>query len=314
MSIVLYMRPKDPPMSWRKFCRTTEPFSIALDGYVAEAPRFQPDGPRANFNHHEEVDRLSTRATCAQILIAIRQGLFTCFRDEMGNPKANIFVNDCDEDVCTSLFLLKYGWMAEHVSNPVINRLVYMEDLLDATAGAYPVPTDSPILQELAWIFEPYRRFRINGGLDIRDTNAFTNVVTDVEHRIMQYIVGRGEKIPLDLSYEKIGGGSNWIMVREIGAQARNGMFADGIRAFVSVRERPNGRWSYIIGRMSAFIPGFDIPLFKKELNKVEGVKKDKWGGADNIIGSSRINGSRLSPDEVANIINQVNEKLDTKQ
>lgn len=57
--------------------KATEPFSIALDGYVNVGPRFDHEGPRVNFNHHEEVDRLATRATCGQVLMAIRQGLFT---------------------------------------------------------------------------------------------------------------------------------------------------------------------------------------------------------------------------------------------
>ena len=56
---------------WEKFCHETPPYSIALDGFVAEGPRFSFKGLRANFNHHEGVDRLATRATCSQILLAV---------------------------------------------------------------------------------------------------------------------------------------------------------------------------------------------------------------------------------------------------
>lgn len=101
MAIKLVMRPDQSPISWEEFCKKSEPFSIALDGYVNQGPRFQKDGPRANFNHHEEVDRLATRATCGQIIVAIRQGLFECFRNSNG-PEVNAYANDCDEDVCLS--------------------------------------------------------------------------------------------------------------------------------------------------------------------------------------------------------------------
>ncbi len=99
MSVVLHVEPRTPPLSWEEFCQKTGPFSIALDGFVGTGPRFDENGPRANFNHHEEVSRLETRATCGQVLMAIRQGLFDCFRDEQG-VQVSAYVNDCDEDVC----------------------------------------------------------------------------------------------------------------------------------------------------------------------------------------------------------------------
>lgn len=72
--ITLHVDLKNPPYAWESFVATKPPFSIALDGYVSTGPRFDATGPYLNANHHEEVDRLSTRATCAQILMALRQG------------------------------------------------------------------------------------------------------------------------------------------------------------------------------------------------------------------------------------------------
>jgi len=85
-------------VSWIEFCSTHPRFSIALDGYVPEGPIYQPPekgGPRRNFNHHEGVDRLATRSTCAQVYVAIKMGLFECFR-ERGFPHASVYFNDCD--------------------------------------------------------------------------------------------------------------------------------------------------------------------------------------------------------------------------
>src|SRR4029077_6310482 len=104
-TISLSMRPEATPFEWEEFCATHGPYTIGLDGYVAAGSRFDPSGPRLNLDHHTEVDRLAARATCAQTLLTIRQGLFECFRDEEG-PRAEVCVNHCDEDVCTSWFLL----------------------------------------------------------------------------------------------------------------------------------------------------------------------------------------------------------------
>ena len=179
MSIELYVDPEVSGKSWQEFLSSCMRFSAALDGYVNVGPRFDATKMVVNFNHHEEVDRLATRATCAQSLMAIRQGMFSSFRDLSG-PQLTVYVNDCDEDVCTSWFLLKHHYMVDRTMNPLLNRLVSMEDALDATAGAYPFPADLPALRELAWIFEPYRQFRLNGGLDKRESSAFHSIIVDV--------------------------------------------------------------------------------------------------------------------------------------
>jgi hypothetical protein len=305
--ITLCMCPRASPLSWEAFCASHGPFSMALDGYVVAGPRFDPSGPRINLDHHTEVDRLATRATCAQVLLAICQGLFLSFRDAEG-PRAAVYVNDCDEDVCTSWFLLKYAHLIDYVVNPLLNRLVSIVDVLDTTAGAYPFPVDLPVLQELAWVFAPYRRFRCDGGLDRKEASEYLRIVHEVEDRILRHITGRGRKLPLDTRYEKIGGGPGWVMIREIGLQARTGVFADGIPAYVSVRQRPDGRWTYIIGRMSPFIP-FDVPAILRALGQAEASGPDSWGGGNMVGGSPRATGSRLPPAEVERIINDLLDK-----
>jgi hypothetical protein len=303
MSIDLIIKPEVGGISWEEFCETSPAYSIALDGFVNVGPRFDEKKVMANFNHHEEVDRLATRATCAQVLMAIRQGMFHKFRDSFG-PRVNVFVNDCDEDVCTSWFLLHNYHMVVGSMNPMINKLVSMEDALDSTAGAYPFPADLPALQELAWVFEPYRHFRLSGGLDIRSPSAFKSIILDVEHRIMQHVTGHGSSISLDTRYDIIGGGNGWVMVREIGAHARTGMFGDGIKAYVSVRDRADGKWTYTLGKLSPFIP-FDLIKLTVKFNELDDAvtATDRWGGGNNIMGSPRVGGSLLHPDTLCNVI-----------
>ncbi len=303
MAVTLHVCPRHLPLTWEDFCATRPPFSIALDGYVGAGPRYDDSGPRLNLNHHEEVDRLATRATCGQVLMVLRQGLAERFCDDSGGFRAEVYVNDCDEDVCLSWFLLHHGYLAEHVINPVLNRLVGMVDALDTTAGAYPYPVEMPILTELAWIFQPYRQFRAAGGLDSRSPEDYTQVIESVEHRILAHLLGNGGQLPLDTHYDSIGGGEGWRLIRELGAQARTGVFADGIRAYVAVRTRPDGRWTYTVGRMSPFIP-FDVQGILAALNEAEGTTDDRWGGGNTVGGSPRLSGSKLSPREVEAIIN----------
>ena len=305
MSIELIVNPKVGGMSWQAFCAEAPTHSASLDGYVNEGPCFDDKKVLVNFNHHEGCDRLATRATCAQALMAIRQGMFHKFRDTFG-PRLNVFVNDCDEDVCTSWFLLKNHHMVAGTMNPLINRLVAMEDALDSTAGAYPFPTDLPALQELAWVFEPYRHFRLNGGLDKRDSNTFRSIIVDVELRIMKHVTGRGNSMFLDTRYDIIGGGNGWSMVREIGAHARTAMFGDGIKAYVSVRERKDNRWTYTLGKLSPFIP-FDLIKLTEVFNQEDMAvtDTDKWGGGNNIMGSPRVGGSSLDPEMLSQLIKE---------
>ncbi len=301
--VELMMEPHTPPMSWKDFVKKKPPFSIAIDGYVAHGPAFNLDGPHQNINHHEGVSRLETRATCAQALMLLRMGLFQTFKDQSDSPQMIIHANDCDEDICLTCFILMSSHLCTSVMNPSLNRLVFMEDMLDTTAGGYPFPKDLESYKELNWIYEPYRRFRIGGGLDRRNAEDYVGVVTDVKNRIMNHLTGNGKSIALDTEYEVIGGGTGWSMVKEIGINARVGMFEGGIDAFVAVRERPDGKYVYTIGRRSPYIP-FDVLNILDHLNGLDGASEDRWGGGDLIGGSPRVNGSSLNPEGITTFIN----------
>jgi hypothetical protein len=302
-NISLSMRPDITPLGWEEFCATHGPYTIGLDGYVASGSRFDATGPRLNLDHHTGVDRLATRASCAQVLLAIRQGLFDWFRDGQG-PRAEVCVNDCDEDVCTSWFLLAHADLAAPGTNPPLDRLVNLVDLLDTTAGTYAIPADLSSLRELAWVFAPYHSFRQSGELDRRQPEGHWGVVAEVSSRIERHLGGRGSSCLLDGRYERLGGGPGWAMIREIGAQARIGATADGIRAYVAVRDRSDGRWAYVVGRASPFVP-FDVPAVLRRLNEAEGAGEARWGGSDLVGGSPRARGSKLSPRELEGAINE---------
>ena len=297
MDTILHVEPTVAPLTWDQYRAEKPPYSAALDGFVSGAPKYDPTGPWVSFNHHEDVDRLSTRATCAQVLMGMRQGLF--------QPEY-IDVNDCDEDVALSTFLLTHPSLVRNTINPILNRLVSMEDVLDCTAGAYPFPGDLPVLEELAWVFEPYRRFRSSGELDKKNSDSYKSVLEDVWRRIEAHLVGRGKKIKLDTKYTRIGGDHRFVVAREIGAHARMGIIGDGFNIYVSVRDLPDDSWAYVIGK-TAFAP-LNLEDAEHLLNEAEGRigSNNRWGGGNLVIGSPRIGGSKQTPEEVAAIIKHI--------
>ena len=297
------------PLSWEAFVSENKHRkAVALDGYVADGPMFDSGGldklPKVNFNHHENVDRLATRSTCAQVSLALRQGLEKRLDAVLPTSMpVDVYVNDCDEDVCLSWFLLNNAHMCNHASNPILNRLVSLEDMLDCTAGTYPFPATMPALEELAWIFQPYRNGRANGALARRDPEEYRMIIDDVGGRISAYLLGAGGKKALDTRYNAFGGGKTWTMVEEIGADARRGMIDNGINAYVATIPLSGGRWRYTVGRTSQYV-NFDVPGILGFLDAAEG-GEDHWGGGDLIGGSPRVDGSAMSPEEVHDIIEE---------
>lgn len=302
----LHVEPKTPPLTREEFCSTRPPFSIALDGYVNAPPFFEQIGPCVNFDHHVGVERLATRATCAQVLLAIRQGLFETFQVN-GVPRAEVYVNDCDEDEVLSWFALRYGCLSKNVYNPRLNRLIGINDLMDTTAATYPMSATDIDLQEYYWVLDPYKKFRLSGELDKKDANSYRGIFDSVEERVIRYLTGEGERIELDTCFELLHQGEGWSMVKEIGAQAKDGMFASGINAYVAVRLRPDGgAITYVYGKRSDYISGFNIQAITAECNKFEGIKEtdsDRHGSSTTIGGSPRVAGSKITPEQMIEIV-----------
>jgi hypothetical protein len=304
MSVELHIEPGRPPGDWEWFLAARPAGSIALDGYLNEPPRFEPVGPYMNIDHHSKVDRMSTLSTAQQVLRNIRMGMTKAFADENGQFRADVWVNDCDEDVCTSWFLLNHVELSRNGSAPNLNRFVEVAGTLDATSGAFPYDPNLTILEELAWIFEPYSQFRISGEMSQRDERRYRSVIDDVEARIQRHLMGRGDRVKLDTRHEVLGGGKGWAMIKPIGKDGRIGALMEGIDAYVSVQElAETGKYHYSVGRRSAFIP-FDVPGILNLLNDAEGNQEDPWGGSDIIGGSPRLGDSRLTPREVEALIN----------
>lgn len=304
--IVLHVEPR-VVQTWDEFRESKPSHSIALDGFVDSAPRYCSIGPFANFDHHRDVNRLATRSTTGQILVAISLGLFETFHRN-GKPFANVFINDCDQDVCLSYWLLKNAHLVKGLSLDMdIARLIIGEDLLDASAGAYPIDPNRPLARKMAWVYELYDKARASGRLHLMTSEEIHNLIEETCDRLSLLSNGKGGECDLQGDYDILGGGRGWKLIREQGTHARTRLFADGIRAFVAVRERRDSTFDYSVGRMSPFIR-FPLDKIFRGLNEIENHSGslDCWGGSDTIGGSPRACGSRLSPPEIERCINEI--------
>lgn len=304
MAIKLHVEPRKV-YTWEEFKAKKPPYSIGLDGFIDAPIMRDSKGPYANFDHHSVSDRLATRSSAEQVHMEINLGLFDTFRKD-GIPHAQVWVNDPDEDTCLAWWLLKNNELVKNHAAPRINRLVYCEDRLDCTAGAYPFG-DISIRRKMAWIFQPYNDVRFQGILAQLNGVEMRNVIEAIEGRINEHIFGEGGEIPLEGHYEKIGGGDGWALTRETGPASRMAMYNDGIAAFAAlVASKADGTNVYVLGRRSVWTP-FDLGLLYKKLNELEKdiiTETNKWGGSDTIGGSPRDSGSRLSPQKLQEVIN----------
>ena len=302
--IRVYLEPR-VIIDWEDFIDTKPPFSIALDGYVKGPPRFLIQGPYANFNHHEGVARIATRSTCAQVYYYIRLGLLDTYQKN-GEPHARVYINDVDQDVCLSCWLLKNFEKLEGLRfDNLLVQMILFEDILDASAGAYPVHPDNPQIHHQAWIYEPYTRARADGSIYHMSKKQMQAILQAVCARIDAAIEGRSKKIELDTRFERIGGGPGWQMIHEEGPYARTKLFSQKIKAYVALVEHRKDSYAYTIGKMSPFIM-FPEERIYQALNKAEGLSSPDncWGGSAIIGGSPRKTGSRLAPQEVQQVIN----------
>jgi len=307
--IILHAEP-GVVMNWDDFQTQRPPFSIALDGYVSGISKYSPAGPFANFNHHEGVDRLSTRSTCMQLFLSIKLGLFNSFKRE-GKPFAHVFVNDADQDVCLSYWLMSNpDKVATLTWEDPFTRFLVIEDFIDASAGAYPFDDShkpDSLLKKLAWVFEPYTAARSERRLHLMNGQDLIGLIEAVYHRITLFTENRSQSIEIDAEPEIIGGGPGWKMIVERSGYGRTKIYASGTGAFVGMRKRSDGNYTYVLGKMSPYI-SFPLVKIYEALNNSENLKSvdNVWGGSDLIGGSPRKTGSRLSPPEVEQIVNQV--------
>ncbi len=274
--------------------------SIALDGFCNGGPFTETRAGKYNFDHHDGILRLAARATCGQVQVALNLGLLDNFRDK-GQIKGHIWVNDIDQDTALAIWLLLNP---SHSAGAPLNALVNVEGNLDATAGSYPYFPNLHVMESIFWIFQPYDQLRTEGKLAVLSASEMLILLQALMDNIMKYAIGQGQTIGADMRYELIKSGTGWAMVKEIGRQARYGLFKDGINCYVIyLGQNSKAKHRFVIGKRSNLVaPDFDPKTLFNYLNELEGIapdNTDRWDGSDSIGGSPRNGSSQFDQEQL---------------
>ncbi|MGL4758898.1 MAG: hypothetical protein ACRCXZ_06155 [Patescibacteria group bacterium] len=309
-NINLVVRPRES-FTRREFAKTFPPNSIALDGVVSAGPYVDHKLKQINFDHHTGVLRSATMSTCAQVYLAIKQGLFDFF----DIPKPIVVINDCDQDTSMAVWLLENRHMIEGIqSNPLINRLLSLTDKLDITAGAFPMSLSNELTESYAWTFRPYTDFRKSGQLALANIDQMLQNLELTMHRITDNVLGQTGYTPLDTRHCIFWEDETVKIYDELGgSEARYHLYSKGMKAHIAlVTTMPNGRNVWSIGRRSVFVR-FDLCLFYQLMNEYDRdasgnifLPNESAGGSDTVGGSSRLHGSKLEWQDMKELYLQV--------
>jgi len=301
MNISLFLQPFKV-VSWDHFGANAPAKSIALDGYVAGPLR--RTATHINFNHHEDVDRIGTRCSSLQVMVALKGGLL----EWLAGETPNVFANDCDHDVCLAT------WLPEHRlefvnerSEPLISRMSWAVDMLDTFAGAYPLDPAEEIYEQVSWSFASYSRARQNGTLHIMNADGMRGIILDCQARMDKYRLGKAERQRADTRFNIVHSGNGWVLVEEHGIDARSAMRAKSIDGFVRIRES-NGKTVVSVGKLKP-LSRFPVKPILVALNLAEGIadaQADRYDGSDTIGGSPRRRGCGLTKSQLIQVVDTV--------
>lgn len=297
--------------TWEDFCKENPNYSIAIDGYVCAPSKEDNKGLRLNLNDHEGTNGLTILSTSAQAWIRIKLGLFERFKKD-GEETAYIYMNDIDQDASLSAILLKdHKKFLETEREPLIEQLVDIENRLDITAGTYPFNPDSEIMQNIAWIFQPYTDSRRLGYIETMNASSMKNLVEKISERIDAYSLGRANRIKISTDYEILLKEKGWALVYERGENSKMKLSTDGIKSFVSIRKLSEDIHIYSIFNMIP-LTSLSAKEFYEKLNHAEGIfteNGNQWGGGSFKGGSPREIGSKIKPKDFVKLINSLIDK-----
>ncbi|NLF24379.1 MAG: hypothetical protein GX589_01805 [Deltaproteobacteria bacterium] len=302
--------------NWEEFQKTAPAYAVAADGRVWSKSCFDLQKKQWNYDHHEDVDRISTAATCRQVFDAIvNNGLCRHLTTEEGFFRAFLHVKEPDPDVCfTACFLKNHDLLQKGEYSVKLSPLLELEDRFDRFCGVVPCKLDDVWVRKLAWVCEPYEEARMHDQRNFAKLTGaeMADIIEEVCKRLDGFISGRvnGMSRPLNTDYIVVGGGDRWSLVFEKGFYARVGLANRretlGTEGCISVRLLSEDRWVYTLIKVSPY-SGFPIEALYQIFNAAENLDESapyRWGGSGLGGGSPYNIGSSLAPEELERITN----------
>jgi hypothetical protein len=264
------------------------PVAVALDGYVP-GPSVSARSGHFSFNHHEGVDRFTTRATCEQIALALRA------HAPITGTGTSVHVNDDDPDVALAWWLLTHP---DRVSERAVEHLCVLQGAIDTYGGSVSTGGVED-LEALAWMIDPWVQRRTSG---ILTADALRASLDGTCERITRHVDGTGDTLTGNWGYDLVASrGHIWVIV-EHHPLARARACRDGCDVYIAVRDSiRNGvpHRDVTIGRASPYVD-YDLIAVYADLNHDEPcTAPDMWGGSDLVGGSPRYAGTALDLDTI---------------
>lgn len=281
--------------NWDQFIRQTPEYSIGLE-VMDDIPGHR--GHHVHFDHHEGVVREATMSAALQAYIAVRQGRLM-EKWLVKQKPVNVYTWNADQDVCLAAFVLEYHELLERAEGtPLLRWIVQYNNKIDVCGGLYPFNLDELVKNHFTWVFEPYRKQRIQGKV-LGDEDLVKRTIREVCDRLIELIEGRPGIAPIEAQPEILYRSPyGFVIADEKGdPAARLVLASEGYTNLISlICTRPNGRRTYSIIRGSPYDDEvFSVPKLIEAFQDAEDRQDVRiWGGSNLAAGSDSELGSSL--------------------
>jgi membrane protease YdiL (CAAX protease family) len=289
--------------------RGAPPGTIFLDGAAQGEPFLDPERAVYNLDHHEGCVRAFTLATCEQAFVLLRRRLDLRRRDWI------VRANDADLDTVLAIWvLLNHLRLAEEGSRARVEilPLLRLEGCIDALGleheelCALPPELLARTRARLAALLRRERALRESGRWDRVDLLEYTAAQLAEIDRMVYSDAEIASPLEIEeLARAEIEGGSLAVVCRADGGiyeVERELRRCHGERLGLVVLQKDTG--TYSLRQVDASLPRGLARVYAR-LNLLDpgsdgSRSANRWGGSEEIGGSPRAAGSRMSPRQVA--------------
>jgi hypothetical protein len=285
------------------------PGAIFLDGAAQGPPLLCPERALYNLDHHDGCVRAFTLATCEQAMVLIRKHV------DLRRREWKIYANDADLDTLLALWVLLNHLRLVHLSPETRARilpLLRLEGCIDAQGlelqdlCALPPDALEQARRQMAALRRPELELQQAGRWDTAHLGAYVSErLREIDR--MVYDPGDFEGLPEveELARAEVGPGSVAVVCRaktgvyEVERELRR-IHGDRLALFALQKDDA----TYTLRRVDPSLP-VRLDSVYAYLNLVDpgsdgAVSSNRWGGSDEIGGSPRQRGSRMSPRQLA--------------
>jgi len=280
---------------WEQFVRETPEYSIGLE-VMDDTPGHR--GHHAHFDHHAGVVREVTMSAAMQAYIAVRQGRLMQKWLQHSCP-VPVYVWNADQDVCLAAFILEYHEVLERLHNdPLLRWIVQFNNKIDVCGGLYPVDLEELVRNHFTWVFEPYRRQRMQGKT-AGDARLVRSTIRQVCNRLEALLLGKAGVAPITAQPEILYTSPyGFVIADEKGdPNSRLVLASRGFTNLISLLcTRKSGRYTYSVIRGSPYDEEvFQVSKLIEAFQAAEDLPETRiWGGSNLAAGSDSELGSSL--------------------